>query len=70
MAGTPGYGCYWYGGRSDGILWEHSWEASAAAAVSWGRARTGRVRLRAADGRTTWEGTAAPPEGIGGVAGL
>lgn len=49
----PGFGCYWYGGRSDGLLWEHERAGSVDAALTWGRARTGRVRLRGADGRTT-----------------
>lgn len=57
----PGFGCYWYGGRSDGLLWEHERAGSADDAVTWGRARSGRVRLQASDGRTSWAGPAVLP---------
>ena len=62
---APGYRCYWYGGRSDGTLWEFGRAGSAREAVTWGLARTARVRIRDADGTTAWAGTTARPEGIG-----
>jgi hypothetical protein len=56
------YLCYWYTGTGEGHLVEHARAASAEEAVAWGRRRTPRVRIRTADARTYWAGTAPAPE--------
>jgi hypothetical protein len=56
--------CYWYFGTGGGRLAEHARVANAGAAVAWGRARTGRVRLRTSDGRMHWAGADTKPDAI------
>ena len=58
------YFCYWYASPNDGQLVEHARVASASVAVAWGRLRTTRVRIRTAEGCTSWAGTAPRPEGF------
>jgi hypothetical protein len=58
------YLCDWYASTNDGHLVEHARVASASDAVAWGRLRTTRVRIRTADGCTSWAGTAPRPEGF------
>jgi hypothetical protein len=58
------YLCYWYVGTGDDHLVESERVASASAAVTWGRVRTPRVRIRTAAGCTYWAGTANRPEGF------
>jgi hypothetical protein len=59
---TRDYLCYWYVGRGDGHLVESERVATAAAAVTWGRLRTPRVRIRNADGQSQWAGSAKRSE--------
>jgi hypothetical protein len=56
--------CYWYAGTGDAHLVEHARAASAEEAIDWGRDRTPRVRIRTADARSYWAGTAPRPEGF------
>jgi hypothetical protein len=56
--------CQWYGGSADDSLLEQARAATAQAAVSWGRSRTPRVRIRTATGRTYWAGSGPKPDGI------
>jgi hypothetical protein len=58
------YLCYWYGGQADDTLQEDDRAVSAKAAVSWGRLRTSRVRIRTGAGLTYWAGSAPRPDGI------
>jgi len=58
------YLCYWYTGTGDARLVEHARAASAEDAIAWGRDRTARVRIRTAEARTYWAGTAPTPEGF------
>ena len=58
------YSCSWYTGTNDGRLVEHARIPTASDAVAWGRSRTPRVRIRTADARTYWAGTAPRPEGF------
>jgi hypothetical protein len=58
------YGCSWYAGANDDHLVEHGRAATAAEAVAWGRLRTTRVRIRAADSCTYWAGSAPRPAGF------
>jgi hypothetical protein len=58
------YLCYWYTGTGEAHLAEHARAASAEEAVAWGRERTPRVRIRAADGRNYWAGSAPAPAGF------
>ena len=58
------YLCYWYGGKHDDDVVEQARAASAGLAVAWGRQRTPRVRIRTAEARTFWAGTARAPRGI------
>jgi hypothetical protein len=58
------YLCQWFGGSADDSLLERGRATSAQGAVSWGRSRTPRVRIRTGTGRTYWAGSAAQPEGI------
>ena len=60
-----GYVCYWYVGTGDGHFVESERVETASAAVAWGRLRARRVRIRTAEGRAQWAGTADPPEGFG-----
>ena len=61
---TAGCHCYWYTGPKDDHLVEHAHVTGAAEAVAWGRQRTPRVRIRTADGRASWAGSAPRPAGI------
>jgi cytidine deaminase len=61
---TGDYDCSWYAGADDGWLVEQARVASASDAVAWGLLRTPRVRIRTADARTFWAGTAPRPEGF------
>ena len=54
---APGYCCDWYGGRADSTLGEFGQTVSAREPMAWGLSRTGRVRIRDADG--TRAGTGA-----------
>jgi hypothetical protein len=54
--------CYWYAGASGGQLVEQASAASAGDAVTWGRDRTPRVRIRTREGETEWAGTAPRPD--------
>lgn len=63
-AEPPGFHCYWYAGRNDDHLVEHAHVVGEAEAVAWARQRTTRVRIRTADARTSWAGTAPRPAGI------
>jgi hypothetical protein len=58
------YLCYWYAGANDGYLIERARVANESDAVTWGRERTSRVRIRTMNGWTAWAGTAPMPEGI------
>jgi hypothetical protein len=58
------YLCYWYTGANDGHLVEQARATSDEEAVAWGRQRTPRVRIRTADERTAWAGSAPAPEGF------
>jgi hypothetical protein len=58
------YLCQWYGGSADDSLLEQARATTAQAAVSWGRSRTPRVRIRTATGRTYWAGSGPKPDGI------
>jgi hypothetical protein len=58
--------CLWYVGRSDDHVGERARVATADDAVAWGRARTSRVRIRTADGRSQWAGAAPRPDGLSG----
>jgi hypothetical protein len=58
------YLCYWYTGTGDAQLVDHARAASADEAVAWGLERTPRVRIRTAEDRTCWVGTAPAPEGF------
>jgi cytidine deaminase len=60
-AGHDAHHCYWYAGANDGHLVERASVITAAEAVAWGRLRSGRVRIRTADARTLWAGTAPRP---------
>ena len=57
------YLCYWYTGTGGGHLADQARAVSAEKAVAWGRARTSRVRIRTADARSYWAGTAPASEG-------
>ena len=59
-----GFHCYWYMGPADDHLVERAHVVGAADAVAWGRERTPRVRIRTADGTSSWAGTAPRPDGI------
>ena len=59
-----GFHCYWYTGRAGDHLVEHAHVGDATEAVAWGRIRTPRVRIRTADARTSWAGSAPRPAGI------
>ena len=61
---TPGFHCYWFTGRAGDHLVEQAHVTGATEAVAWGRARTPRVRIRTADARSSWAGTAPRPAGI------
>lgn len=61
---TAGFHCYWYTGRAGDHLAEHAHVEGTTEAVAWGRRRTPHVRIRTADARTSWAGTAARPAGI------
>lgn len=54
--------CYWYVGANDDRLVDHARIVGASAAVAWGRRRTSRVRIRTADARSCWAGTAPRPD--------
>ena len=56
--------CYWYSGSGGDHLVDQAREPSAEEAIAWGHQRTPRVRIRTADARTYWAGTAPPPEGF------
>ena len=58
------YLCSWYTGTHGGHLVEDARVPTASEAVAWGRSRTSRVRIRTADARTYWAGTAPRPEGF------
>ena len=53
--------CYWYTGPHDIQLMEHASAATARDAVTWGRARTPRVRIRTRDARSQWAGIEPRP---------
>jgi cytidine deaminase len=53
------------GDAQKGILEEGPIFATAADAVRWGRVRTPRIVVVAADGALSWAGDGEPPEGIG-----
>lgn len=59
-----GYLCYLYTGPADDHLVARAYVPSASDAIGWGQRRTSRVRIRTADGHTSWAGTAPRPEGI------
>jgi cytidine deaminase len=59
--GHDAHHCYWYTGASDDHLVERASVTTATEAVAWGRLRSGRVRIRSADGQTRWAGTAPRP---------
>jgi hypothetical protein len=61
---TGDYLCYWYVGTGDAHLVESGRVANASDAVGWGRLRTPRVRIRTAEGRIEWAGTADRPQGF------
>jgi len=61
------YHCYWFGGRGDDQLIEHTEVPTAADAVAWAGARTPRARIRLPDHRTYWAGTAPCPGGFAGI---
>lgn len=63
-AAPSGFNCYWYAGPVADHLVEHAHVSTETAAVGWGRTRTSRVRIRTADGRSSWAGTAPRPGGI------
>jgi hypothetical protein len=58
------YLCYWYVGREGDHLAEWARQSTTAQALAWGRLRTSRVRIRTAEARTYWAGTAPRPEGF------
>ena len=62
--GHDAHHCYWYTGSNDGRLAEQASVTTAAEAVTWGRLRSGRVRIRTADGCTRWAGTAPRPNTV------
>jgi hypothetical protein len=62
--GQGDYLCYWYTGTHDGRLLESTRLPTAAEAVAWGRSRTAAVRIRTADGRTSWAGGEPRPAGF------
>ena len=63
--GDPaGFHCYWYTGRAEDHMVEHAHVVGETDAVAWGRARTPRVRIRTADTRSAWAGSAPRPAGI------
>ncbi|MEY2459990.1 MAG: hypothetical protein QOG30_1820, partial [Acidimicrobiaceae bacterium] len=59
---TDKFDCYWYTGAHDDQLVDQSGAGTATEAVTWGRARTPRVRIRTRDGRSQWAGTAPRPD--------
>lgn len=59
-----GFHCYWYTGPAEDHLVEQAHIAGATQAVAWGRSRTPRVRIRTADARSSWAGSAPRPAGI------
>ncbi len=65
--GHDAHHCYWYAGANDGHLVERASVTTAVEAVSWGRLRSGRVRIRTDDGRTLWAGTAPRPSNFVGT---
>jgi hypothetical protein len=58
------YICSWYFGPYDAYLGEQVRLPTSAAALTWGRDRTTRVRIRTAAARTYWAGSAPRPEGF------
>lgn len=60
-----GFHCYWYTGRAEDHLREQAHVFGEASAVAWGRRRTPRVRIRTADRRSSWAGSAPRPAGVG-----
>lgn len=58
------YLCLLYGGHAEDTLVAGGRAATAAAAVSWGLARTEHVRIRTREGHSYWAGTAVKPDGI------
>jgi hypothetical protein len=63
-AEPTGFNCYWFTGRAEDHMVEHAHLVGATAAVAWGRGRTPRVRIRTADTRSWWAGSAPRPAGI------
>jgi cytidine deaminase len=65
VAGQPVWTGYWeraaHADEASGILQEAPTWTDAAAAVTWGRARTSRVIVVEADGTLSWAGVGDPP---------
>ena len=59
---TGRFDCYWYRGRQEDHLVDQASCGDQSSALLWGRARSGRVRVRD-HGETAWAGTDSVSDG-------